>query len=241
MGHRPLTLPAGILVFVVIGLFVSLVLRFGGHTGPEEHPLGNLGLLACAIVGPLCYWWHRAVVSRPDLVPDVLSQLINPAFIRQIGVADIAATAVQKFDRVRFTVLAQNRCDTPTRLTFSAQPRRRGLGPLSPPELEFDLPAEGVFAAMYEVGLASVKRPFKVKIDIDCDAPKPRGARQLIKTRRPILGKPLSSWMIALALLGGHIMWGGGSFVELSLAPFEPQANAPQDAPIESWQIRRIA
>src|SRR5690349_7453319 len=86
MGDRPVTWQQAIAVLAGIATFAFGALMFAvGADADVCHRIGYIGFPISAAILVGCTRWHLRRVQRPDLVPDILAQMVSVGQVLQLG------------------------------------------------------------------------------------------------------------------------------------------------------------
>lgn len=218
MGSKPLTWQQGCAFLCSIVALVGAFLAFGADI---EDALRNIGIWILLISVPSfigLLTMHFIAHHRRDLEPDVLAQLVPPATIMQLGDSHFWLDAAQASDRLVLRLLIQNIRDGEgeMRLTLKAKSGRDILG-IADANMRVTLTGASLNALLIPIPLSprTSHRVIEFQVSGSC---KSTGTKVRF-ARRTAVTKPTSPVFTALALLGGQIVYGGGTFLKLNVSP----------------------
>ena len=146
MGDRPITWQQAVAVFAGISSFAFFVLMFAVGADAEAcHRIAWIGfpISVAILVGSLR--WHLWRVGRPDLVPDILAQMVPTYQILQLGRCHLYMTVRPSRGSVEIETFVQNMTDGlgTLRLQFKPSFALWGNSPVIP-DLDCEVPPAAV-------------------------------------------------------------------------------------------------
>jgi hypothetical protein len=245
MAAKPLTWQQVLIVFCVLGLLPAAVFSWGPNIPNYARLPGMLAffLLLAAIVALSIS--HVRRVNRSDLQPDILAQLFNPASVFQVGPMHFVIVGRQIGRYLQLTVVVQNLKDGEGQFLLKFEPEiQRTLwvgktsGIFEAPLRPFDCtlhPASLVLANL-RIPVAPLERKTEIRLWMRCSA-SATGTTVRFARRRAVT-KRTSGWVTLLALFGGHVVTGGGTFLKINFVPTvgtDPEAQREGETS-DDWQ-----
>ena len=218
MGQKYLTWQQVVAILCVPALLVGAGLAFGPNTSRGDRSAGWWIIIVAlpTLLGVIAS--HRLTYHRRDLVPDILIQIVDPQRVLQLDDAHVWLGAAQAGPFLAVTVVVQNLRDGPGDLRLKLRPESgRACLACGVPEVPIPLEAAEVAAAVIAFPLCALDQPASIKFSVGgrckTGGPRVRFARRAAVTTRvhPIF--------TILAALAGHIVHGGGTFLEARLTP----------------------
>jgi hypothetical protein len=242
MGEKPLTWQQVVAVFILVAMGVAAVLAWGGNIEPEWRPRGVIAFWILLAIFLALLFSHYLKVNRSDLQPDMLADVFHERQILQLGPMHIWLIGLQSGGRLRLLALVQNTRGGDGDILLRFQPQRHRAWKLTTggaiffsdvPPLEAKLLPAAVIIATVDLALQPLPKPYDLRFFFSGGA-SARGETLRFARRRAIT-KPTSGWVTLLALIGGHIHGGGGTYVSMPIAPFDPSQLAAGAPPM--WNV----
>src|SRR5438270_208148 len=112
MGDRPITWQQAIAVLAGIFVVPSGVLMFAvGEDADVCHRIGWVGFPTSVVILVVFTRWHLRRVRQPDLLPDILAQMVPVDQILQLGRCHLYMTARRSGAGVEIGAFVQNLVD----------------------------------------------------------------------------------------------------------------------------------
>lgn len=238
MGNRPLTWQGIVITLLVMfGLFPSSVMAFGKNIPPNFRPIGIALLFVCSALIAVLGVWNWKLLNREDLLPDVLVDEIPPSQIFEVGSVHFSVLAGQHHDRVIFQCLVQNLLDGESvfdlRLEADKYP---DIVSQQVDHLQLKMSPGEVIQAIHEIAVRPVKHPTTVRWQIRASG---RGTGRRVRfARRTAPSKRTNPNLTAALLLVGHLQFGGGTFISVTILPSDASSCPPPLS--KSWRHKSV-
>jgi hypothetical protein len=218
MGERPVTWQQAVSVLAAFAVGIFAILMFSEGEGAQElHRSASVGLLLSTAVLAIFTYWHFHRIRKPDLVPDILAQMVPVDQIRQIGRCHLYIAVRPRGVGVEVGVFAQNLTDGLGTLRLRFVPTFSIIGrSIVIPELECDVPpaavvhAHGCFASDYD--RSSTQRLY-------AEGEFYSAGKQIRFARRSVITKRMSLFLSLGLGLTGHYHRRGGVYIEIGPDP----------------------
>ena len=215
MGERPLTWQQVIAVLGALGVFFFGLFVFAeGDDAEAFHRVAWIGLPISAAFLTVFTWLHLRRVRRPDLLPDVLAQMVPVDQILQLGLCHLYIAARPCGVGVEIGAFVQNMADGLGTLRLQFKPPFSLLGnSIIIPELECEVPPGAVINAhgRFACDIDRLRtRNFYLEGNFHSTGKQVRFARRTALTMR--LNPIVSAGLVLLS----HWHHSGGTYIEIS-------------------------
>jgi hypothetical protein len=235
-GGKPLTWQQTLAVLVCIPILAFAVMAFGqGDDLKPVRNVGRIGLPICVAVFVLLMVSHVRSSRRPDLVPDVLSQVVPIDTIFQVGKSHLFITACQNGRVIVVRALIQNLCDGEGELRMFLRP-----GSVGAPLLHCTIPGSSVVMAQTMVDPGPIAKPCKLRGYIEGSF---RHTGQQVRFgRRTAVTKRVNTGVTVALMFAGHIHAGGGTVLNVDVLPVPEEMALSRDEQrsLNLWQVQSV-
>lgn len=230
MGEKPLTIPATIAVFAVIGAGITAILAWGGNISPPTREIGKTYFAISVSVLAICVFLHFWTTrKRRDIEADVLAHLFDSRVISQLGACHLVVHFSQQSSCLQAVVFAQNRYSVPAVLDLHVEPQpAHGVLESSIPRAHAELHPSALICLQLRAPLLPLRKPRRVKLKPDGKCRTMKRGELVRFARRPVLQAEIRPWLRILAALFGKFFFGGGTEWKVDLKPFELQGEPPR-------------
>jgi hypothetical protein len=234
--RQPLTWQQALCVVLVPALLIFGGMAFADNEDGKSRTVGRYGFAASAGLFIVLLAWHFRKTRRPDLAPDILAAVFGPDLILQLGDVHIAAAAWQDGPWLVVRAVLQNLRDGLGFLELRFEPRGGGDALAARlPRLSCEVEGSGVVDATVVVPIRPLAAPSQLKAFI---VGKFRGAGRRVRFgRRMAVTERVKPVTTAAMLALGHVHYGGGTYLSLTLTP--PPVPAPLLLPeaVGTWHV----
>lgn len=233
---KPLTWQQVVIVLLVIAALGFAVCAWGGNIDPPTRVVGRYGFVATLAVMTALIGWHVARSRLADVYPDLLSAIVPPQSIFQIGQCHFHLFAEPLADgNAQLTLLVQNLLGGEGNFELRLHSNANDV---SVPGVGFAVPPAALVRCQIVVVPVRSDHAWTARLQVDA---KFRGKGKAIRFgRRRAVSKPVSPGVTALALLGGHLHTGGGTFLNVPIPPrdpLEPAGASSEDSEDAQWEF----
>lgn len=229
MGNKALTWQQILAVFSGIFVIIGLGITFGADIPDKGRPIGAwiLALSIPTLLGSIAH--HATSYWRSDLEPDLLAKMFDPRRIYQVGDAHFWLEIHFIQDYLLISLVAQNIRDADGDFLLNLEVTE-GQGILMMQQFSFGMHLGASELVAFVAPLPLGMRPQAQKIRFQLRGRCRIGGTKVRFARRVAVTQPVSPALTVLALLGGHIVHGGGTFVEMLVPAGMPAAPADESA-----------
>jgi|SRR5688572_539328 len=222
-------------ILLAIVIFVFVVMRFGGDISDEARQVGLYGLAVTVPLFVLVLVSHFRRVRKSDIYPDLLATIVPVQSIMQAGQCHFhIESGCLANGEIMIGVLAQNLLDAEGTLQLRFKSSVRSV---DVPALHCVLPPAGIVRATMRFMTEATEKPYQFRLALLADH---KGKGMAIRFgRRGTVTRRVNPAVTTIALLGGVVYAGGGTYLTLQV----PAHSVPPElrqAPPASWELEEI-